>query len=338
MSCVLHEDLAEYTKLSMKENSTGFDQFLTELGINIGSSDWKCTMKEFDKYDVSRKDSKCECKEITDNSIAELFQASDISDTHTTEQIISLNPTVTIPTRISQEKIEMNDGASNDIVTFDLQFKRIRNLTEQNSAISSKNRFCQSEPSTSKDATAQNKPNISQALNLRSHSPPNEASSAKTIANPWINRPFSNNKRKFEPNCDENERPAWQNSNRSYSLKDETVSELTFKTGFEELQSRYDKKYGNGGSPSNSNQSYVAPKKSLGGRRTVQSKFVPPFAQQQQKQCENINNGDQFDDNIDDRLKHIEPKMVELIRNEIMNRFSPVCKYTSANLKQANNL
>lgn len=86
-----------------------------------------------------------------------------------------------------------------------------------------------------------------------------------------------------------------------------------FRTGNDELQSRYEKKHG---------ASATNGRKTLGGRRTVHSSFVSPLAPPEPQPPA----ADEPLD-VDDRLKHIEPKMVELIRSEIMDTFSPVCTY-----------
>lgn len=111
----------------------------------------------------------------------------------------------------------------------------------------------------------------------------------------------------------------------------------SFKTGLEELEIRYEEKYGStANAPAATTCAYknppcyysAPPKKTLGGRRTVQSAYVPPFVHQEKKAsaygepCSDTNN-----QNVDERLKHIDPKMIELIRNDIMDRLPPLCKF-----------
>lgn len=119
-----------------------------------------------------------------------------------------------------------------------------------------------------------------------------------------------------------------------------------FRTGLEELEIRYDKRYGHGGnsdtSASATNRqeqpliSYGGSKKSLGARRTVQGKFVPPIQQNGQHNGKpsirhehtNGTNGTHSNspsssqelDEIDPSLKNIEPRLIELIRSEIMHK------------------
>lgn len=66
------------------------------------------------------------------------------------------------------------------------------------------------------------------------------------------------------------------------------------------------------------------PKKTLGGRAAVNSQFVCPFKREQEKSTENYTNRAQNGANgteevEDERLKNIDPNMIELIRNEIMD-------------------
>ena len=111
----------------------------------------------------------------------------------------------------------------------------------------------------------------------------------------------------------------------------------SFKTAREQLAIDQQRKYGGssrGGQGQLTSASYGTVKKSLGTRRGLNSKFVPPVL---------LNRDDEYSDGgsgallrkagpansrsahtnseepIDERLKNIEPKMVELITNEIMD-------------------
>lgn len=131
-----------------------------------------------------------------------------------------------------------------------------------------------------------------------------------------------------------------------------------FRTGSEELQIRYDKKYGNysavngyGNQPAQQDQqhplmAYGSSKRTLGWRyngegvRGVTAKFVPPYsaipavsAHQNASPSGNTPGSEENFDFIqcpekvseeDARLKHIDPKMIELIRSEIMDKHTSV--------------
>ncbi|KAJ2952497.1 hypothetical protein O0L34_g6815 [Tuta absoluta] len=79
------------------------------------------------------------------------------------------------------------------------------------------------------------------------------------------------------------------------------VAKITFKTAKEQLLA-----------------SNPAAKRTLGASRKAQGKFVSPMisAQEKQEAAENEIN--------DDRLKHLDPKMVELIESEIIDKGTPI--------------
>ncbi|KAF6209613.1 hypothetical protein GE061_015361 [Apolygus lucorum] len=117
------------------------------------------------------------------------------------------------------------------------------------------------------------------------------------------------------------------------------IGMAAFKTAREQLKIENQKKYGNSHGPSfggnnHSETSYGGYgngkydpartiKKSLGGKGVVNSKFVSPLisnntssdGRQQERQTSNS----QENEEIDERLKNIEPRMIELIKNEIMD-------------------
>ncbi|PSN40339.1 Fidgetin-like protein 1 [Blattella germanica] len=101
-----------------------------------------------------------------------------------------------------------------------------------------------------------------------------------------------------------------------------------FRTARDELGIQNMKKWANKG---HDNTSYYAsdgansigPKRSLGTRRGVMNKFVPPVRPNIENAAFNGNQGqkqwEQSETEVDERLKNIDPKMVELIRSEIMD-------------------
>ncbi|KAJ4450700.1 hypothetical protein ANN_02129 [Periplaneta americana] len=84
-----------------------------------------------------------------------------------------------------------------------------------------------------------------------------------------------------------------------------------------------------------STYNYGGQKRSLGARRGVMNKFVPPvrsnnnddfegaFGGNQRQRKWDQNGGDE-EEEMDERLKNIDPKMVALIKNEIMDNGTPV--------------
>lgn len=64
-----------------------------------------------------------------------------------------------------------------------------------------------------------------------------------------------------------------------------------------------------------------ASKKSLGGRR-VTGKFVPPLLNKPEQQEQRLQM--ESEEEVDERLKHIDPKMIEIIKSEIMDCSVPI--------------
>ncbi|KFB46202.1 hypothetical protein ZHAS_00014206 [Anopheles sinensis] len=114
----------------------------------------------------------------------------------------------------------------------------------------------------------------------------------------------------------------------------------SFRTAKDELQIQNLKKYGSTNPPGKA-PLFAYGRKSLGGRRTLGSKFVCPVRPDNEEQQggsgganpslyraqsngQGSSNEDSQEEEIDERLKNIDPKMVELIRSEIMDRFQPL--------------
>lgn len=92
-----------------------------------------------------------------------------------------------------------------------------------------------------------------------------------------------------------------------------------FKTARDQLQIDNKKKYGNSGNNMNEpNYNYGCAKKSLGTRKGgVFNKFTPPVRKEEIEPSNTKSND--LEEILDERLKNIDPKMIELIKNEIMD-------------------
>ncbi|KAL1380119.1 hypothetical protein pipiens_003629 [Culex pipiens pipiens] len=129
--------------------------------------------------------------------------------------------------------------------------------------------------------------------------------------------------------------------------KESSAAATSFRTAKDELQIQNVKKYGTANPAGKTPLFAYGSKKSLGGRRTLGSKFVcpirnddeenkPPSRQQNgDNQCAASGSSQEELEEVDERLRNIDPKMVELIRNEIMDRFSPVTWDDIAGLEYA---
>jgi len=93
-----------------------------------------------------------------------------------------------------------------------------------------------------------------------------------------------------------------------------------FRTAKEQLIVDQQKKNSGG----NLGNNYGTRPKSLGARRGLNSPFIPPIKPSEAKPCENEPTGASDRNSNDERLKNIEPKMIELIENEIMDHGPPV--------------
>uniref|UniRef100_A0A182TB16 AAA+ ATPase domain-containing protein n=1 Tax=Anopheles maculatus TaxID=74869 RepID=A0A182TB16_9DIPT len=115
-----------------------------------------------------------------------------------------------------------------------------------------------------------------------------------------------------------------------------------FRTAKDELIIQNMKKYGTS-NPAGKAPLFAYGRKTLGGRRTIGSKFVCPSRTDDSERADkhgqhgqdSSSTDDSQEDEIDERLKHIDPKMVELIRSEIMDRFQPLSWDDIAGLEYA---
>lgn len=158
------------------------------------------------------------------------------------------------------------------------------------------------------------------------------------------NNPFGAVKRKqYDTGNDYFKKPTlntnYMPSNAENADQNSFQAKCDFKSATEELAIQYNKKHGGAGfSNQNDNFSYNTHpdgglKRSLGGRRPVNSKFVPPFAHHSgnnsTSSSDNYESGRSNLGNIDmthPRLKNVDPKMIETISNEIMDKCDRVGK------------
>lgn len=154
--------------------------------------------------------------------------------------------------------------------------------------------------------------------------------------NPFSNhfgeeKPFQNRQMREESNS--MKRPYMDDEmegSSTHGQNDQPSFSGPFRTAKEQLNIENQKKFGRGrGMVSTS--SYGANKKSLGTRRGPSSRFVPPVMNREEnEEPDDVGvkaitrsvlgkNGEKGEEVTDERLKGIEPKMIELIMNEIMD-------------------
>lgn len=103
-----------------------------------------------------------------------------------------------------------------------------------------------------------------------------------------------------------------ENNNKAVDLHSKSSS--YFKTAREELQIQNIKKNDN---PQSISHGTTGQKRKLGTRRNINSKFVSPLLMNNEGSKENIESD--LSPEVDERLKHIEVKMIDLIKSEIMD-------------------
>ncbi|KAF5302693.1 hypothetical protein FQR65_LT08435 [Abscondita terminalis] len=97
-------------------------------------------------------------------------------------------------------------------------------------------------------------------------------------------------------------------------------NQCAFKTAREELHLQNLKQGNNATAGCSSNGTTGGQKRKLGYRRTVRSKFISPMLSNPGS-SEDLPKSDEWltDEGVDERLKNIDPKMIELIKSEIMD-------------------
>ncbi|XP_042232070.1 fidgetin-like protein 1 isoform X2 [Homarus americanus] len=143
---------------------------------------------------------------------------------------------------------------------------------------------------------------------------------------------------------------SWKKSTEEFfedgpGQNESTPADSCFRKASHQLQLDLQKKYGGKGV---CGASYGTGKRSLGIRRAVNTKFVPPVRREDEednlgsealiRKClpRGIAEDNPYDDLMtDERLKNTDPKMVELIMNEIMDSGSPVTWNDIAGLELA---
>lgn len=350
-----------------------FDQFLTEHNVNFELTDVSNTISRrnpkvfINNLKQKYKHLNVKCDEVTDQDVKEIFQATD--DTKPFEKATSNDDKINSE---SDYNIKINTNEEDDeILSFDLPFNKNKKanqaINNEQKHESPKNSFSFNQRSHFTDSSMIKQNSSDQYIFTQE----NNYNSLNTVKLPDFHKKTANfenqegisalssslvsntnqnpYKRKFADEshgyCQPIRRQS-SNPEESYhstrkqpnnSGKGLQSYESSFKTGLEELEIRYEKKYGGATNSVSAttcayknppSYSYNAPsKKTLGGRRTVQSAYVPPFAQSKSTSAYGESSNDTNNEDVDERLKHIDPKMIELIRNDIMDRFPPLCKF-----------
>lgn len=338
---ILSDDLNEYAKEVAPVHARKFEEMMKNLNITIKPGSVKSSLN-IPNAEELLKSKKCEgvCKnDVLFDELDKFFNSMKKRPTLTVNK-----PALKNSSGESGGSVKMQvDDDSGDLV-FDLNFKRKRAL-DQNTP---NNQQFPAASTSGNQWTNQNARNTDNSTLNRTSSFPsyqsNNSKPAETVTSNTFN-PYGGVKRKTENTTGNNfykRSPNLPNREPERNEQNAFASKNDFITAHEELNIQYNKKYG-GGSHQNDNMSYnMNPngglRRSLGGRRTVTNKFVPPFANQDNNtdrpmntnEANEISGLDAFEANHP-RLKNIEPKMIEAIMNEIIDEGDKVGEYYDGN-------
>lgn len=321
---MLSDDLDMYIKQSNPFHQRNLEDKMKTLNIELKAGSIKSSMNT-QRLDNLLMSKKCEGTCRNDLLLDELDKF--FNSMKKRPNLNTSNTGAKPNTNGAGHTLKMDIDECGDLV-FDTNFKR-KKVFQQNTpnpfqaATTSYNR------ELNQDIRVDNRVSITSRQN--DHFKPAEGSKSN------IFNPYSSAKRKTDeafndcfkrPSVPSNSEPDRNDANPFVPRND-------FLTATEELTIQYNKKYGSGNQ--NDNTAYNTNpngglRKSLGGRRTVNNKYVPPFANQDN----NSTNSGQMDDSAflgmdmnNPRLKNIDEKMIEAIRNEIIDKCDLVGKWQS---------
>lgn len=330
---MLSDDLNEYAKEVAPVHVRKFEEMMKNLNISIKPGSVKSSLNIPNPEELM-KSKKCEgvCKnDVLFDELDKFFNSMKKRPTLTVKKPVLKNGNGE-----SGGSVKMQVDDTGDLV-FDLNFKRKRAL-DQN--IPNSNQQFPAASTSANPWTNQNARNTdystSSLLNRTSSFPSyqsNNSKPAETVTSNTFN-PYGGAKRKTENTSGNNfykRSPNLPNREPERSDPNAFAPKNDFITANEELNIQYNKKYGGAGHQSDNMSYNLNPsgglRRSLGGRRTVANKFVPPFAQQDNNaerpmnanETNEISGLDAYEASHP-RLKNVEPKMIEAIMNEIIDQ------------------
>lgn len=321
--------MAEYTKQSAPVHEKKCEEMMKKLNITLKPGTVQSSLNIPNPGELL-KSKKCEgaCKnDLLLEKMDKFFN------------LMKKRPTLTVnkasPKPNQSVKMEIDD--SGDLV-FDMNLKRKRVLDQntpnnqpyQGSSTSDNQWFNNSARATNNQAPPNYRTNNFKPIETVTSNKFNPHGGAKrrtddaTLNNCYKRSSYSS---KPEPNV---------NEPNSFAVKNDFI------TATDELNIQYNKKYGMNNQ--NDNIAYnVNPngglRRSLGGRRAVSHKFVPPFANQNNDTANLNEPNENFGlDEIEmshPRLKNVDPKMIEAIMNEIIDQCDKVEWHSIAGLEYA---
>lgn len=287
----LSQNLLDYSSSSTTALAKKFDEFKRNNGVELDQKmSRKCMLKESDvdlSNECQRYGKNCRRRELNQSEIDKLFD-SDLNRLNL-HDFGRRNEAGTSGKCLDSQLIDDEMDEKEDKIVFNLPLSRIRDLSQE-----------------SKE----------KSFELARNDNRRYENLARTEENDFSNYSRSSHSERNDFADTSNRRKRWLENPTMNEGSVEPPKKYAFATANDELVSRYEKKFGHG----TANQTA---KKTLGGRRTVTSNFVSPFAQQSKS---NEDDAKELPE-VDERLKHIEPRMIELIRSEIMDHQTEVCEF-----------
>lgn len=328
MMCqLLYQNLDDYIKESVPVYQAKLEEKMKTLNIKL-----KPTIRPTVDLNEMLKSKRCEgvCK--NDELLEELNQFFNSMKKKTLPPSTSKSSANNVPSNFSNDTIKMSIDDSNGDLVFETNFRRKKDIHQAQKANQQSGSAGLLTSIFKNNRTAENRFNLNASKTSSEPGPSTstehqEPSCGKSVYNPWggLKRKQEESGSKFVKKPTYLPRPEPQ-------IDDQTPFEpkCDFKSATEELTIQYNKK--NNMNSNNDNFSYNTHpngglRRSLGGRRTINNKFVPPYGNNENNPSNsNSANEGNFDaaahgiDMSHPRLKNVDPKMIETISNEIMDQ------------------
>lgn len=334
---MVSDNLDDYMKLSVPFHDAKFDEMMKNMNITLKPASNPPSFDAIDILKSKKCDKVCQNDALFDELDAFFNEMKRTPNTSKSPAIVqstkSANDIAKMPMEISV------DESSGDLI-FETNFRRNRNNNQ-----SSQNAGQQFPVPFGFNGNRNLEKRIYPEHPSTNYSVPTPSTSSDN------NMPFGSVKRKqHDAGNDIFKKPTLNTNHMPAPSKAENVEQnpfqakCDFKSATEELMIQYNKKHHNTAAATGNqsdNFSYNTHpdgglKRSLGGRRTVNSKFVPPFANNSgnsSTSSSGVHEGGAPNicgiDMSHPRLKNVDAKMIENISNEIMHQCDCVGMYTS---------
>lgn len=327
---MLSENLDDYMEQSVPFHEAKFNEMMKNMNIKLKPAS---NPPSFDGLEIL-KAKKCDKVCQNDTLWEELDEFFNSMKKTSVQQPNTSNSSATVRStksadEIATKTVKISVDESNGDLIFDTNFRRNRYNDQSSQNIG--RQFPVSSPfGLNSNRNVQNR-KYSENSNNNYTMPATTTSNDNHMPFGPVKRKPSDSGNDFfkKPTYNTNKMPVQSAQSNPFQLKSD------FKSATEELMFQYNKKHQAGASASSSanqddNFSYNTHpdgglKRSLGGRRTIHSQYVPPFANNSDKNStpspgtQDVGLNDAIDTSHP-RLKNVDAKMIETISNEIMDQ------------------